>query len=459
MPAAGTGRRPPRPRHGTRRAAVRPGSHILGRYRIIADVAVGGSARVMRARDERLGRDVAVKLLHPHLVADAKWRQRMATEAHAIARLSHPGIAAVYDVDVESPTPVLVMELVEGESLADVLEREGPLPPRRVARIGAQVADALYEAHRRGFIHRDVKPGNIILERGSGRARLVDFGIARSLADSADGLEQTGMTVGTLRYMSPEQLAGDPVTPRTDLWSLGVVLYHALTGEPPFAGPSPADVARQQRAGAPPGSPGNPKLDAIVRRCLRPNLAERPLHAGALAEALRRWHRPEVTAPLAVLTPPAGGRFRRGIGSALAATSVVGMFVLGFLLVSARDPGPVSLVESFRGGSLQAQPSPSASALQPLLADYADTCGTAPDPARLDGLSVPDAMAWLADAIDTCADESTTPAAPAATPAPPVADHGARGNGNANGHGHRGGNGNGNGGGNGKGNANGQRRG
>ena len=182
---------------------------VLGRYRLLDQIAVGGTARVFRARDEQLDRDVAVKLLHPHLLPDDTARRRLAAEARAAAGLSHPGIATVYDVDTHPAAPAIVMELVDGEPLSARLAH-GPMPPGAVARLGTELADALLHAHRRGIVHRDVKPGNILLERGSGRARLVDFGIAHSLAAGAESLTQTGTALGTPRYMSPEQMAGDP---------------------------------------------------------------------------------------------------------------------------------------------------------------------------------------------------------------------------------------------------------
>ncbi|MEP6681282.1 MAG: serine/threonine-protein kinase, partial [Chloroflexota bacterium] len=157
---------------------------VLDRYRLVERIAAGGSAEVWRARDEHLDRAVAVKRLHPHLLPDELSRQRLAAEARAAAALSHPGIVGIYDVDTTGAWPALVMELVDGESLAARLAREGPLSERVTAGIGADLADALYHAHKRGVIHRDLKPGNVLLD-SAGRARLADFGIARSLAESA----------------------------------------------------------------------------------------------------------------------------------------------------------------------------------------------------------------------------------------------------------------------------------
>ena len=276
---------------------------ILDRYRLIERLAVGGSAEVWRAHDEQLDRRVAVKRLHPHLLPDEASRRRLAAEARAAASLSHPVIVDVYDVDATGEAPALVMELVDGESLSARIDRDGPLEPRQAAAVTAEVAEALYHAHQRGVIHRDVKPGNVLLAR-DGRTRLVDFGIAHSLADASERLTMTGTVVGTLRSMAPEQLAGGPITPRTDLYGLGVVLHEALAGRPPYASGSPVELVEQQRAGPPDLDGLEPGLAAMVASCLSYEPANRPLHAGALASALRDWLAGDPTAALAMAPPP-----------------------------------------------------------------------------------------------------------------------------------------------------------
>ena len=261
---------------------------ILNRYRLVERLALGGTAEVWRAHDEQLGRPVAVKRLHAHLMPDAASRGRLAAEARAAAGLGHPGIVGIYDVDATGESPAIVMELVDGESLAARIERDGPLPPPDAARITADVADALFHAHQQGVVHRDVKPGNVLLA-ADGRTRLVDFGIAHSLAESAERLTMTGTVVGTLRSMAPEQLAGGPITPRTDLYGLGVVLHEALTGRAPYAATSPVALVEAQRAGPPALDNVEPALAAVIVACLAADPASRPLHAGALAAALRSW--------------------------------------------------------------------------------------------------------------------------------------------------------------------------
>jgi serine/threonine-protein kinase len=276
---------------------------ILDRYRLTERLASGGSAEVWRARDEQLQRNVAVKLLHPHLLPDKRSRGRLVAEARAAASLSHPGIVGIYDVDVSGEAPALVMELVDGEPLAARLERDGALPPPEAARIVAEVSEALFHAHKRGVVHRDVKPGNILLER-DGRARLVDFGIAHSLAETAERLTLTGTVIGTLRYMGPEQLTGEPITPRTDLYGLGTVLHEALTGRAPFPSSTPVGLVEAQRAGPPPMDDVDPALASLTRACLAFDPAARPLHAGALADALRAWLAGDPQPALAVAPVP-----------------------------------------------------------------------------------------------------------------------------------------------------------
>jgi len=276
---------------------------ILDRYRLIERLATGGSAEVWRARDEQLDREVAVKRLHAHLFTDEASRARLAAEARSAARLSHPVIVGVYDVDATGDAPALIMELVDGESLAARLERDGPLAEREAVAIVADLAEALFHAHQQGVIHRDLKPGNVLLDR-KGRTRLVDFGIAHSLAEASARLTVVGTVIGTLRAMAPEQLADGPITPRTDLYGLGVVLHEALTGRPPYPTASPLALADAQRAGPPPLDGLDPALAALIAGCLALDPTDRPLHAGAVAEALRSWLAGDPDPALA-LAPPA----------------------------------------------------------------------------------------------------------------------------------------------------------
>lgn len=262
---------------------------LAERYVLEERLAHGGSAEVWRARDKVLDRPVAVKVLHRHLLDDPTTRARLIQEARAAASLSHPGIVAVYDVAIdEEASAAVILELVEGESLAERIKREGALPPRAAARIAAEVAEALAHAHERGIVHRDVKAANVLLG-ADGEARLTDFGIARLLEDEAQRLTDTGTIAGTLRYLAPEQLRGEPAGTPADVYAVGVLLTEMLSGQPPYQVDSPVALAEAQRT--PPlaieGAP--PSLSAIVRPTLDPDPGRRPSSAGALAVELRSW--------------------------------------------------------------------------------------------------------------------------------------------------------------------------
>ena len=215
----------------------------LSHYRIVEKIGAGGMGEVYRAHDSRLGRDVAIKVLPPHLSATPEVRARFEREARTISQLNHPHICTLYDVGRDAGTDYLVMELVQGESLAPRLEK-GPLPTADVLRLGAQIADALDRAHRAGVVHRDLKPGNVMLTKSG--AKLMDFGLARTSAPiqqpSAPAESPTmsrpltaeGTIVGTLQYMAPEQLEGKEADARSDIWALGCVLYEMATGAKAF---------------------------------------------------------------------------------------------------------------------------------------------------------------------------------------------------------------------------------
>ena len=261
---------------------------VLGRYRLVERIGLGGMAEVWRAHDVRLDREVAVKLLHPHLLPDQHSRERLQAEALAAARLSHPGIVAVYDVDARGEVPAIVLELVEGESLAHRLEAAGTLPEREAATIAAQVADALQHAHDRGLVHRDVKPANIVLTT-DGRARLVDFGIARSLQEGAARVTATGMIIGTLRYLAPEQLVGGEASPASDVYALGAVLYEMLSGRPPHDSSNPIALVAAQKAPPPALTEISGRLADLTAGALSAEPPLRPASAGRVAAELRAW--------------------------------------------------------------------------------------------------------------------------------------------------------------------------
>src|SRR4051794_28575783 len=216
---------------------------VLERYRLVRRLGSGGFGTVWLAHDERLDRPVAVKRVP---TADAEQAERARREALAAARLSHPGIVALYEAGTDDAACYLVSELVRGETLG-VLELEGALSDRDVVEIGLSLCDALAHAHARGVVHRDVKPGNVIVpespEDGGAAAKLTDFGIARVLGD--DAMTRTGDVLGTLAYMAPEQVEGRGASVASDLYALGLVLYEALTGANPVRGATPAETARR----------------------------------------------------------------------------------------------------------------------------------------------------------------------------------------------------------------------
>lgn len=257
------------------------------RYEIHRRLARGGMAQVYLARDRSLDRPVAVKELVPEFAADPSFVERFRREAQAAANLSHPNVVGVYDWGTQDGTYFIVMEYVDGPSLSRVLRSDGPFHPRRAAEIAAEVAAGLGFAHSRGVVHRDVKPGNVLLTR-SGQAKVTDFGIARALSSPDEDLTQAGSVMGTATYFSPEQAQGLPVDPRSDLYSLGVVLYELVTGRPPFNGETPLAIAYKhvQDEPAPPstlmtGLP--PALEAIIMKLL----SKRPEDRYASAEDLR----------------------------------------------------------------------------------------------------------------------------------------------------------------------------
>jgi serine/threonine-protein kinase len=259
-----------------------------GRYRLVRRIGVGGMGEVWQADDTVLGRRVALKVLVQELADDPRATRRFVREARATAKLTHPNVTRVYDFGRDGGVPYLVMELLEGDTLAERLAG-GPLPPREAARIGAAVADALDAAHSRGIIHRDIKPSNVLLTP-AGEVKVMDFGIAAA-ADETHSTTGSGL-YGTAAYISPERAAGQAATPAADVYSLGAVLYELLTGRPPFLGDSPVLVVRAHLHEPPrpvrehaPWVPA--RLADSCEAALAKDPAQRPSSAAALAIRLR----------------------------------------------------------------------------------------------------------------------------------------------------------------------------
>ncbi|GAB3949390.1 hypothetical protein GCM10027614_48140 [Micromonospora vulcania] len=295
-----------------------------GRYQVGELLGYGGMAEVHRGRDLRLGRDVAIKMLRTDLARDATFQMRFRREAQNAASLNHPAIVAVYDTGEETaPTgetlPFIVMEFVNGRTLKEVLGAEGRLQPRRALEICADMCAALEFSHRHGIIHRDIKPGNVMLTQ-TGQVKVMDFGIARALASGATTMTQTSAVIGTAQYLSPEQARGEAVDARSDVYAAGCVLFELVCGHPPFVGDSPVSVAYQHVRETPP-TPSDinpdvtPAVDAIVLKALSKNPLNRYQSAGEMRADLLRAAagRPVLATPVmreaetVAMAPTAGG--------------------------------------------------------------------------------------------------------------------------------------------------------
>lgn len=268
-----------------------------GRYEIGELLGYGGMAEVHRGRDLRLGRDVAIKMLRTDLARDNTFQMRFRREAQNAASLNHPAIAAIYDTGEEHATtgealPYIVMEFVSGRTLKEILTAEQRLQPRRALEVTADICSALEFSHRHGIIHRDVKPGNVMVTP-SGQVKVMDFGIARDLGSGATTMTQTSAVIGTAQYLSPEQARGEAVDARSDVYATGCVLFELLCGHPPFVGDSPVSVA-YQHVREDPRSPSEvnrdvpAEVDAVVLKALAKNPANRYQSAGEMRADLLR---------------------------------------------------------------------------------------------------------------------------------------------------------------------------
>jgi DNA-binding NarL/FixJ family response regulator/tRNA A-37 threonylcarbamoyl transferase component Bud32 len=258
------------------------GRKLRNRYQVLQLIGEGSTAAVYRATDERLGRNVAVKVLLPNVRETT--RKRFMQEAHAAAQLNHPNIMAMYDVEEEGDRPFLVLEYVEGHPLSKFV----PSPPETLVRLGAQVARALHYAHEKGIVHRDIKPANIMVTH-EGQIKIMDMGLA--ISKETQRVTAHGMVIGTPAYLSPEQAQGQNLDPRTDIYSLGIVLYEMATGKLPFNSDDIASLLLQQVKSAPPAMglyvPGFPSaLEAVILKALEKQTARRFQTAAQMAEAL-----------------------------------------------------------------------------------------------------------------------------------------------------------------------------
>ena len=298
----------PAPRHEN--TTMTTPQHLSDRYELGEILGFGGMSEVHLARDVRLHRDVAVKVLRADLARDPSFYLRFRREAQNAAALNHPAIVAVYDTGeaetAAGPLPYIVMEYVDGVTLRDIVHSDGPMTPTRAIEVIADACQALNFSHQHGIIHRDVKPANIMIST-TGAVKVMDFGIARALADSGNSVTQTAAVIGTAQYLSPEQARGDTVDARSDVYSLGCVLYEMLTGEPPFVGDSPVAVAYQhvREDPVPPSQRHegiSADLDAVVLKALAKNPDNRYQTAAEMRTDLVRVHNGEPPEAPKVLT-------------------------------------------------------------------------------------------------------------------------------------------------------------
>jgi serine/threonine-protein kinase len=342
-----------------------------GRFRVERTLGSGGMGTVHLARDAELGRLVAVKLLADNLASDPAFRRRFVREASLAARLSHPNVVTVFDAGEDEGRPFIVMEYVEGETLADLLHRRGRVPVEEALGLARQAAAGLAHAHAHGLVHRDVKPQNLLL-RTDGTLKIADFGIARS-ADLSR-LTEHGTVLGTAAYLAPEQADGGEVTPATDVYALGVVVYELLTGRTPYRFESLADLARaRDEEPVVPVRELAPDVPAATEAALMRALARlpeyRPSSAAELAAELEADGRERPTVPLA--PPPPHARPRRRAWAIAAAVFVLGAGLVGALVARGDEQPPAQPppVDAIRAG---ATPEQGARNLAAWLREYAE---------------------------------------------------------------------------------------
>lgn len=297
-----------------------PGVVLGGRYRLTRQIAVGGMGEVWAAHDESLARDIAIKVLREEYAGDRGFLERFRTEARNAGSLSHAGIAALFDYGEQDGSAFLAMELILGEPMSDLLEREPVLPPRRLLPILAQTARALHAAHEAGVVHRDVKPGNILITP-TGKVKITDFGV--SLSSNQVPMTATGMVMGTAQYLSPEQAVGGPATAASDLYALGIVAYEGLVGHRPFTGPTAVDIAVAHVNTPVPPLPSSVdrQIASLVMRLLAKDPSQRPSSAEELARMFDALvpHTPAGGSAPVSIVPGRSGSARPGSGAGAAA--------------------------------------------------------------------------------------------------------------------------------------------
>ena len=333
---------------------IQPGT-ALGHYEVLSALGKGGMGEVYRAKDQKLGREVAIKVLPDAFGQDPVRVARFEREARAAAALNHPNICAIHEIGEHEGQPFIVMELITGQTLEARLLKQGRLECDEVLELGTQLADALAVAHTAGIVHRDIKPANIFIT-DRGQAKILDFGLAKTnrlddedaLTVSYDGRQLTGhgATLGTVAYMSPEQALGKELDPRTDLFSLGVVIYEALTGKPPFMGATSAAIFDQilNRAPTSPvqlNSEVSPELESVVNKLLEKDAGLRYQHASELHADLKRMRRDTDSGrPPRVVSLGGGARWSAVKVSGTAALGALALVAMVWWARSFAGPAP-----------------------------------------------------------------------------------------------------------------------
>lgn len=380
-----------------RQTMLHPGLTLSGRYRLVSRIGSGGMGEVWQAVDEVLGRTIAVKAMLPAVAGDADVARRFLIEAKAMASVNHPAVASIHDYGTSDSVTFLVMEFIDGESLAATIARSGPLAPEHAMHLVAQAAEGLQAVHDLGIVNRDIKPANLLIRR-NGSVLITDFGISQIL--DAASLTASGAILGTPTYLSPEQVTGQPTTALSDVYSLGLVAYECLSGERPFVGDNPYAVALQRVRSAPPtiGVDVPPLVLTVLERAMATDPADRWPSAASLAEAARAVAsgRPPhdgrtPTPPRGLGSAPQPGRKRSRWGRrvAIASLSLVAVLVVVYLVGWALTLGFITaLPNSVDGPGIPVQGSVSAPAPAPTLSESAMRqaglvrCNTAYCPAK-----------------------------------------------------------------------------
>jgi serine/threonine-protein kinase len=321
---------------------------IAGRYQLEQAVGSGGMSKVYRAHDRLLERTVALKILHEHYSQDDEYVERFRREARAVAQLAHPNVVTVIDRGEHEGRQYIVFEYVDGENLKQLVAREGPLPPKQVVELGLQIARALSSAHARGVVHRDVKPQNVLLSE-DGLPKVTDFGIARS--SDVESVTLTGTVMGTSEYISPEQARGEAVDFRSDVYSLGAILYELCTGDVPFPGENPVSVAMRHLHEPVPSARARrrevpSRLDAAIRRAMAKDPAERFDSMDELIAELHACLRALGDGEDTIILPPPV-RARRGRRGTRRVARALLLSLLALLLVGAAAVGAFALAGIF----------------------------------------------------------------------------------------------------------------